>query len=243
MFERIGKMKRTILLVGLLALFVLAPAVRAEIVYAADSCRTELYNGTDPKVDENRSDTSKLNVRGDYKAMKSWIKFDISNVDVSSLTSAEFRLTLHKSKSGSCSVSAINDDYTVNIGWTSDDLTWNSAPGNITSSDGENPDDGSYTTDNLQEDLIASASTLIGTLDYSDGSAGDQFTIDVLSILQADSDGIVQFVIHDSTGNTEFSTHTNSGGEEYYPALVLIPEPATMILMGLGGLIVSRRKR
>ena len=44
---------------------------------------------------------------------------------------------------------------------------------------------------------------------------------DVLSVLQADTDGIVQFVLHGAGGSTNFTTHDSSLGEDYWPALIL----------------------
>ena len=235
-------MKKVILLVLFTTVF-LSQSVQADIMYAADSCRTELHNGTESKVDQVRADTSKLSVRGDAKAMKSWVKFDISNLDVSSLVNAQLRITLHQDKSSSCLLSAVNDDYTNNIGWTSSDLTWNNAPGNYTSTDGVNPDDGSISASDLQDILDPAATTLIGTVDYSGGVAGNQYFIDVLSILQADTDGIVQFALHGAGGSTNFSTHTNTGGDAYYPALVYeVPEPATLLLLGLGSFAAIKKR-
>ena len=244
-------MKKVILLV-VIAVFVLTPALRADIVYAVDSSRTELNNGTDSMADTVRSDGSKLSVRGDAKGNKSWVEFDLTGVDVSALTSAELRLTLYEPKSGTCLVSAINDDVTAGLVALDGSLTWNNAPGNITSADGVNPDDGSFSVGDLQDNLDPALTTLVGTIDYTDGVEGQQYSIDVLSILQADTDGIVLFALHGSSGYMNWCTHdqngimkngTDVGPDAAHPALVLVPEPATMLLLGLGGLMAVRRKR
>lgn len=235
-------MKRTLLLVVIALLFVSSTSL-AQTIYAIDSSRTELHNGTDPMVDTVRSDASKLSVRGDAKAMKSWIEFDLSGIDISSLTSAQLRITLQADKSSNCLVSAVNDDVTSGVIALDGSITWNSAPGNITSSDGVNPNDGSFTVDDLQDKLDPTLTTLIGTVDYTGGTAGTQYFIDVLSILQADTDGVVLFALHGAGGSTNFCTHDISSGEDYYPALVLVPEPATMILLGLGSLAALKRRR
>lgn len=196
----------------------ISPVVR----YAVVSCRTSLHNDTESEADVNKTDGNKLSVRGDAKAAKSWIKFDISDLDISSATGAQLRVTLYELKTSTCSLSAVNDNCTDNINWGETDITWNNAPGNITSSDGVNPDNGSYSIDDLQEELDPTKTTFIATVDYSYGGVpGDQFFFDVLSILQADTDGIVQFVLHGAGGSTNFTTHDSPLGEDYWPALTL----------------------
>ena len=199
------------------------PPLPTEILrYANVSCRTSLNDGTLSEADINKSDSNKLSVRGDSKAAKSWIKFDLSDLDFSSASAANLRMTLYEDKTSTCKLSAVNDDCIDHIGWDETDLTWNNAPGNISSDDGINPDDGTYTVDDLQDNLNPAHTTLIGTVDYSHGGvAGDQFTFDVLSILQFDTDGIVQFVLHGAGGNTNFTTHNSSAGSEYWPALII----------------------
>lgn len=200
----------------------------ADTLVAVDSCRTSLYDGSASEADTNKSDSDKLSVRGDSKAAKSWIKFDVSSLDVDGMSECQLRVTLHKAKDSTCYLSVVNDDHTTGIDWTSANLTWNNAPGNITSTDGVNPDDTSYSVSELQDDLMGDTTTLIGTVDYSEGSggvAGDQYFIDVLSIIQADTDGIVQFVLHGAGGSTDFAAHTHSNGAEYYPTLVYSAVP------------------
>lgn len=197
--------------------------------YAIQSCRTELFDGTNPRVNDNRADGNKLSVRGDAKANKSWIKFDLSelNLDPNNLKTATLRITLYEPKSNTCKLSAVNDNYTTNIDWTDSTLTWNNAPGNITSSDGVNPnDDVTYTVDDLQDNLDPTKTTFVDTVTYTDGTAGQQYFFDVLPILQADTDGIVQFVLHGAGGYTNFATHDSTAGEAYWPRLDILVAPA-----------------
>lgn len=196
------------------------PSSHEVLLYADVSCRTSLNDGSVSQADENNSDSSKLSVRGDEKAAKSWIKFDLNGLELGTITAATLRITLYEPKTSTCLLSAVNDDYTTNISWTEGSLTWNNAPGNYTSSDGINADQAGITQDQLQKEVDPAKTSFIDTVDYSYGGAvGDQFFFDVLSILQDDTDGIVQFVLHGAGGSSNFATHDNSLGQEYWPAL------------------------
>ena len=82
----------------------------------------------------------------------------------------------------------------------------------------------------LQEELDPTMTTLLpgslGTIDYTSATAENMhFDVDVLSTLEADTDGIVQFVLHDSSGYVEFATHLTALGEDYWPRLDFLLAP------------------
>ncbi len=173
----------------MIVVMVCVPAVMAEtIIPASQSCRTDILN-----PDTNRHDSSKLSVRSDASSAKSWIKFELGDLDVSALASAILTVTLMEPKSGARTfdVSYVNDDCIDNIDWDERSLTWSNAPGNSTADLGG---------------LDASKTTLVTTVDFTDGVAGDSFAIDILDVLETDTDGIVQFVLHNSSGLLNFAT-------------------------------------
>lgn len=160
------------------------------VVPAVQSCRTEILYPT-----TNRHDSSKLSVRGDNSAAKSWIKFDLTSVDLSTIRDATLRIALLDPKDNTCSLSAVNDDCVDTINWDDRSIHWTNAPGNDTAS---------------LTDLLSSATSFVATVDYSEGTggvAGQQYFINVLPALQSDTDGIVQFVLHNAGGLTNFCTH------------------------------------
>jgi len=188
--------KRLVLLVCIVMILGIlsAPAVFADIIIMAnESCRTELL-----QPDTNRHDSSKLSIRtGDGKGAKSWVKFDLGDLDVGNLETATLTVALHEPKGGNqdFDVSCVNDDCLDNIGWDERSITWNNAPGNNTAGLGA---------------LDTSKTTLLTTVNFTDGAAGDPFTIDVLEILEADTDGIVQFVFHNSDNLLNLATHDHA---------------------------------
>ncbi len=170
-----------------------APAAFADtIIKATQSCRTDVT-----ARGANKHDSSKLSVRSDDKSAKSWIKFDISGLDVGNLETATLTVALHEAKTGNRNfdVSYVNDDCLDNIAWDERNLTWDNAPGN-------------NTADFIGLDV--GKTTLLGTVNYADGVAGDAFTIDVLEAIESDTDGIVQFVLHNSNGLVNFATHDHA---------------------------------
>ena len=190
MFKRLVLLACIVMILGIVS----APAVFADIIIDAnESCRTELL-----QPDTNRHDSSKLSIRtGDGKGFKSWIKFDLGDLDVGNLESATLTVALNRGKDGDqdFDISSVNDDCLDNIGWDERSITWNNAPGNNTADLGA---------------LDTSKTTLLTTVNFTDGAAGDPFTIDVLGTLQADTDGIVQFVFHNSDSLLDLATHDHA---------------------------------
>lgn len=178
------------------------------LVPASVSCRTDFL-----QPDTNRSDASKLSIRSDASAAKSWIKFDLSALaDRSRIRGAVLRLTLNEDEGNyQFDVSAVHDTYTSNIGWSETEITWNNAPANDTA-DQANPD--------------FTKATLMGTVNLAGNYlAGSQHVIDVSPAILDDTDGIVQFVLHNSNSLINCATHDHSGGEAYWPTLIVTYPP------------------
>jgi hypothetical protein len=172
---------------------------------AVQSCRAEIEYPT-----TNRSDSSKLSVRSDASAAKSWIKFDVGDLDVDNLRQAVLTVALHEAEGGvhTVDLSAVNDDCN-SIAWTASSLTWNNAPANETAS---------------RTDLVAAKATFVKTIPVTDGIIGTAYPVDVLSVLEADTDGIVQFVLHNSDVLMNFATH-NHPVADYRPTLTVVEAP------------------
>jgi hypothetical protein len=185
------------------------------LVPASASCRTEILQPT-----TNRHDSSKLSIRSDASSAKSWIKFDISAIEPNSIRNAVLRLTLHENEGAfHFDVSAVNDNCLDNIGWLEREITWTNAPAN---------DVASFTNPDF------SKASLMGTIDLTDSYlAGSQHFIDVTSALQGDTDGIVQFILHNGNSLINCSTHDHAAttvpelaAQEYWPTLIITLPPA-----------------
>jgi len=173
--------------------FALSISAHADIIFnAIESCRTD-----GARADENRHDSSKLSMRTSSNGWKSWVKFDLGNLDVASLETATLTVALNRGKDGNnhFDISYVNDDCVDNIDWDERSITWNNAPGNDTA---------------VLDLLDPTKTTYLTTVNFTDGVAGDAFTVDVLEVLKADTDGIVQFVFHNSNNLQDLATHDHA---------------------------------
>jgi len=187
--------KRLVLLACIVMILgiVSAPAVFADIIIDAnESCRID-----GDRADENRHDSSKLSIRASSNGWKSWVKFYLGELDVGNLETATLTVALNRGKDGNNNfdISYVNDDIVDNIDWDERSITWNNAPGNNTA---------------VLDLLDPTKTTFLTTVNFTDGVAGDPFTIDILEVLQADTDGIVQFVFHNSNSLQDLATHDHA---------------------------------
>lgn len=184
---------RTITFRLLVILTCLLSGVALAGIPAEVSCRTE--GGANEN--NNKSDSSKLSVRGSSPGNKSWIRFNLGDLEVGRLATATLTLSLHEAESGNQSfdVSFVNDDCRDNINWPEKEITWKNAPGN---------DPTNYAS------LDATKTTFLSTVSITDGAMGQAYTIDVLPALKSDTDGIVQFVLHNGSVLINLSTHDHS---------------------------------
>jgi hypothetical protein len=93
----------------------------------------------------------------------------------------------------------------------------------------------------------------LGTMTYPGGSYRDIVTsnttdLDLDAFLAADTDGLVTFILFDNSGREKewyLSTKEREAADPTMsaPELILVPEPATMALLGFGSLVAIRRKR
>ncbi|MEJ5259926.1 MAG: hypothetical protein WHS88_07040 [Anaerohalosphaeraceae bacterium] len=211
-------MKKTYFFLLLCVFSVSALALDVKVM-SSMSCRTEGGG----YADQNRHDSSKLSVRNTSNGNKSWIKFSgLGSYDLTKVRAAYLTVALHEGKAGanSCKVSAVNDSCVENILWVDHTslanpeqgiyaLTWNNAPGNLTTDLGA---------------LDSSKTTYISTITFTDGVAGQAFTVDVTDAVKADTDGIVQFVLHDSPLLINFATHDHATAA-WRPYLTLVFPP------------------
>lgn len=225
-------MKNTVLVFMVIAVLLMSGFAQAVLVgiVAGQGKAIQYKNDTGVWVSEERLKTRAAGVWDDDPALntldanKSYLQFDISSV-TGTITSAT--LTIYAiTDAKSYYVNGLNDG--IDETWDAGTIDWFSAPGNETTS-------GSA--------LNASQTVSLYFVDptVANGAAGG----DVTSFVNTDTDGLVTFIL--TAGGTTYMYNVIEGSyynADYVPVLTLdvIPEPATILLLGLGGLISLRRR-
>jgi hypothetical protein len=212
-------MKRPLLsaLSALLIVILAASNARADVVATALQGKATVASTPDTVMSETRLKTR----NGTYPdGNKSWVQFDLTAIYAANpgLKGNVVSATLTFAASGTGNsgktyiVNGLNDSAGLE-NWSSSTLTWNNAPGNYTANNtGLNT---SLTTANLAT----------GTLDGVDGSPSSVSSAALTSLLNADTDGKVTFIL--TPGGTAYMYNA---GSAYPPTLTLTTADVTAAL-------------
>jgi hypothetical protein len=192
-----------------------------------------------------------------------YVRFDLSGLNIDTISSAKLVMTVagnlpkppyknDNANTGRYALHGLNniagnttqswDEATLNRSNTGAEVNWTAGTvvmANVTNLDS---DDGTGTTETVTN---GSGSWARGTTITTTGSP-------LTSFLQSrvDDNGLVTFIIRQDAGGAKgygLVTREEATDLAYRPVLEItytsIPEPATMLILGLGGLLLARTKR
>lgn len=197
----------------------------------------------------NRNGNDQINARTDIDADDNdaiLLKFDVTGIASSGNS---LNLVWYRDDSGSSntlSLYGLNETHSDELTWSESTVIYNDAPGLIP--DGLNPTEESglgHTWDDIRDLDLANLTLLVDNQPYGPQVTGEVYTFSGTALddfLNADTNGYVTFLIlrgNESTSGNQARFQVKEVGTGAY----LVPEPATMLLLGLGGLVSLRKRR
>lgn len=203
--------------------------------------------------DSNRNGNDQINARTDIDGDDNdlcLLRFDLTGYSVAP-SGNTLNLTWYRTDSSTgktLSLYGMNDLADGETTWSESTVTYNNAPMLIP--DGQDPTAetaAGHSWDDVRDLDMSKLTLLIGSQPYGPQVTGELYTFSGAALdafLNADTNGQITFLIargDPSTSSNQARFQVREVGTGAY--LDVIPEPATMALLGLGGLFVIRRKR
>lgn len=246
--------RKLIFLLAVLTLF--APLSWALVITTEDGNGADAYIGNDTQVrSTSTAGTAATDLRSRYNGGGSrfqctYLRFDLSSMTNETFVGALLQLeaTYIKSSTGRrLDVYGLTDETLDN--WTESTLCYQNAPGMLQPASGW--DTGDYLLDESKLQWLGFLMT--------PGTGGQTPTYPIpftsnttdlgaafSNFLASDTNKLVTLVLINSTGTSSVNCEDRFASKEHAaytaPALVLVPEPMTLALVGLGGLITLRRR-
>jgi len=248
-------MERKVLYV-LMLLIGLAGISEALVITTEYGSGADTYIGNDTQVrSTSTAGASAAELRSRYNGGGSrfqctYLRFDLSEVSSQTFVGAllQMEATYIKSSTGRrLDIYGLVDESLDN--WTESALCYQNAPGMLQPESGW--DSGNYLLDEnklVWLGFLTTPGTGGGTPTYPIPFSSNTTDLGMLfsNFLASDTNKLVTLVIINSTGTSSINCEDKFASKEHAtyaaPALVLIPEPATLVLAGLGGLISLRRR-
>jgi hypothetical protein len=249
-------MKKTLIIVLLVSLLTINSALAANLVNTDDTWVREDQPG------DNRNNEDFMNARTDQDTPDndlSLLRFDLTGWSVPS-SGISLNLFWYRSDGSTgkkLSLYGLKETDPNETNWSETTVTYNTAPGLIPDGLDTVTEVGlGHTNDDIQDLDIANLSLLVSDQAYGPQVEGQLYTFSGAALdafLNADTNGEVTFLIlrnlNTSSNQARFTTReatTFYSGAAVPPGgagAYLIPEPATVILLGLGSLIAVRRRK
>lgn len=235
-----------------------ASAAQAMVnISTADGSGADAYVANDSNMSStstsgNASTTLQFRYNGGGSRFRAtYLRFDLSGADGATMDGAtlSFDFTYIKSSTGRLLHVYGLVDESLDL-WTEGSLNYQNAPGMLQPASGWNT--GDYLLDDTKLVLLGTITTP-GTNEFPSPAYPVPFTSntdtlgeDFFDFLKSDTNNLVTLVIFGQAGTSSVNCEDTIASKEHAtfmaPTLNLIPEPATLSLLALGGLLLRKKR-
>ena len=233
-------MWRVLLAAIVLVAFLEVGAQPVHVVSTEDGNGADTYLTNDSQQGPDTNTSAEVRMRAfrqlaDTRSKTAYIRFDLTGAAETDLSDSYLTFEATYLKGGAKVVNVYGLMDGDGDSWDESTITYNTAPGILPA-----------TLGNCAPDL--SMVTLLGTI--STPAAGDPYPVRFSSnptdlpladFLAADTNKLVTFIFIGTNNEGEIASKEH---ETFMaPTLTMVPEPATLALLGLGGVVLLRRRK
>jgi hypothetical protein len=237
-------MKKTLLLFLVLCLAI--SSISSAVIVASDDTWVR-----EDSPDSNRNGNDQINARTDIDGDDNDVclfRFDLTGGGIAA-SGNSLNLTWYRDDSSTgktLSLYGMNDLADGETTWSESTITYNNAPMLIP--DGQDPTAETglgHDWDDVRDLDMSKLTLLVASQPYGPQVLGDLYTFSGAALdafLNADTNGQVTLLVLRGDPSTS-SNQARFQVKEVGTGAYLVPEPATMLLLGLGGLVSLRKRR